>query len=64
MFLKIKHVFLNNSKFIFVYYNDIDGEILKRGSMECKTDLTDVTEEKLRKLLKRAMDKFQKDNED
>ena len=32
--------------------------------MECKTDLTDVTEEKLRKLLKRAMDKFQKDNED
>ena len=54
----------DNSKFIFVYYNDIDGEILKRGSMECKTDLTDVTEEKLRKLLKRAMDKFQKDNED
>ena len=52
----------DNSKFIFVYYHKIDDDLIKKDTMECKTDLTDASEEKLRKLLKVAMDKFQAKN--
>lgn len=49
----------DNSKFIFVYYHKIDDDYIKKDTMECKADLTDASEEKLRKLLKLAMDKFE-----
>jgi phosphoglycerol transferase MdoB-like AlkP superfamily enzyme len=41
---------------------DVDEDYIKKDTMECNTDLTDASEEKLRKLLKIAMDKFQAKN--
>lgn len=52
----------DNSKFIFVYYRKIDDDLIKKDTMDCKTDLTDASEEKIRKLLKLAMDKFEEKN--
>lgn len=48
----------DNSNFVLIYFHDLDGEMIEKNRINCGTSLPDADEDKVRKLLTKAMIDF------